>query len=162
MLKFDWNALFVLINLIVFFLLMKKFLFGRIAKVIEERRQLIDSQFREADQANADADARLAEYEEKLASYEEEGESIVSGAKDDARREYDKMIQRAEQDAEGIREEARKQMDAEAAKARRAAKEEIASLAMEAAAKVIGANISAESDSAMFDEFLNEGSEENE
>ena len=36
------------------------------------------------------------------------------------------------------------------------AREDIANLAMEAAAKVIGANVSAETNSDIFDEFLNE------
>lgn len=42
------------------------------------------------------------------------------------------------------------------------AREDIANLAMEAAAKVIGANVSAETNSDIFDEFLNESSESNE
>ncbi|MBQ8078050.1 MAG: ATP synthase F0 subunit B, partial [Eubacterium sp.] len=45
MLKFDWNILFTFVNLIVFYLLMKKFLFGRIKKVMDERKALIQKQF---------------------------------------------------------------------------------------------------------------------
>ncbi|MBQ3903426.1 MAG: F0F1 ATP synthase subunit B [Eubacterium sp.] len=160
MLKFDWNALFVLINLIVFFLLMKKFLFGRIAKVIEARRQLINSRFREAEETTAKADKTLAEYESKLSEYKAEGDKIIEGARDDAKVEYDKIIERAENDAEKIKSDARIQMKNEAESARKAAKEEIASLALEAAEKVVGKSVSAETDSEIFDEFLNESSEE--
>lgn len=160
MLKFDWNALFVLINLIVFFLLMKKFLFGRIAKVIEARRQLINSRFREAEETSAKADKTLAEYENKLSEYKAEGDKIIEGARDDAKLEYDKIIERAENDAEKIKSDARIQMKKEAESARKAAKEEIASLALEAAEKVVGKSVSAETDSEIFDEFLNESSED--
>lgn len=160
MLKFDWNALFVLINLIVFFLLMKKFLFGRIAKVIEARRQLIDSRFREAEETSAKADETLAEYEDKLSGYRAEGDKIIEGARDDAKLEYDKIIRRAETDAEKIKSDARVQMENEAQSARQAAKEEIASLAIEAAEKVVGKSVNAETDSEIFDKFLNESSED--
>lgn len=160
MLKFDWNALFVLINLIVFFLLMKKFLFGRIAKVIEARRQLINSRFREAEETSAKADKTLAEYENKLSEYKAEGDKIIEGARDDAKVEYDKIIERAENDAEKIKSDARIQMEKEAQSARKAAKEEIAALALEAAEKVVGKSVSAETDSEIFDEFLNESSED--
>ena len=159
MLKFDWNILFTLINLIVFYLLMKKFLFGRIKKVMDERRELIAKQLSEADEKNEAADSRLEEYEEKLAGAESEGRDIISQAKSEAKIEYDKIIGRAESDVDKMKADARLQIEAERANALRESKQEIAALAIQTAEKVIGANVNAQTDSAMLDEFLNEGSE---
>ena len=160
MLKFDWNLLFTLVNLIIFYLLMKKFLFGRIKKVMDERRELIAKQLSDADAKTEEANAKLSEYEGKLAASKEEGDNIVLRAKSDAKSEYDKIIEKAENDAQRIKDDARVQIEAERKNAVKQANQEIAELAIKTAEKVIGANINSDTDSAIFDEFLNEGSED--
>ena len=113
MLKFDLNLLWTVINLIVFFILMKVFLFKPIKKTLDKRKALIDQQF-------SDAQA----------------------------------------DADKIKAEAKKASDFECEKARSAVNEQIAALAMETAEKVIGKNVSAETDSELYNKFLNESSDE--
>ena len=157
MLKFDINSVFTVINLIIFYLLMKKFLFGRIKKVLDKRREMLDSEFKKAEETNTEADRKLADYESKIAGIEEEGEKIISDAKDSARVEYDKIIQRAASDADSMKEKAREQIRIDTLNARKASREELASLAIEAAEKVVGNSVNADTDSAIFDEFLNEG-----
>lgn len=158
MLKFDMNFVWTIFNLILFFVLMKIFLFKPIKKTLEKRKELIDNQFKQAEDINAEAEQKLADYEQKIANYEAEGEQIITDAKDSARVEYDKIIDRANADAESIKEQTRRQMKAEQESARRASKEELASLAMQAAEKVVAINASAQNDSDIFDEFLNESS----
>ena len=160
MLKFDWNSVFTLVNLLIFFLLMKKFLFGRIKKVIDARRELLDGEFKKAENTNKEADAKLADYENKISNYQAEGQQIIEDSKDRAKQEYDKILDRAENDANELRADAERQIEEEREAARRASKEELASLAIEAAEKIVEKNVSAETDSSIFDEFLNESSEE--
>ncbi len=160
MLKFDWNTVFTLINLIVFYLLMKKFLFGRIKKVLDARRELLDKQFKEAEDTNREADEKLKDYESKISDYKAEGQRIIDDARDSAKVEYDKILTRADEDANELKAQAQREIDEEIAAARKASKEEIASLAMQAAEKVVGKSVSADTDSAIFDEFLNESSDE--
>ena len=160
MLKFDWNILFTFVNLIVFYLLMKKFLFGRIKKVLDARKELIQKQFDDAEETSKQADEKLADYEDKIANVEAEGEQIIAEARDSAKVEYDKIIERAEADAAALKADAEKQIKIDSDNAKKAAKEEIASLAMQAAEKVVGRNVSAEADSDIFDDFLKESSED--
>ena len=160
MLKFDWNIAFTFINLVVFYLLMKKFLFDRIKKVMDARKELIQKQFDDAAQTEKEANEKLADYENRIANYEAEGEQIISEAKDNAKVEYNKIIEEAEADAKALKADAKKQIEIDTLNAQRAAKEEIASLAMQAAEKVVGKNISADTNSDIFDEFLKESSEE--
>ena len=49
MLKFDINILWTLINLIIFFVLMKLFLFKPIKKTLDMRMELIEGQFKAAE-----------------------------------------------------------------------------------------------------------------
>ena len=160
MLKIDLNLLWVFINLIIFFVFMKLVLFKPIKKAMDKRQELIDSRLDGAAKANAEAEAKLADYESKIADYEAEGEQIISEAKSKAKTEYGKILDKAEEDAQLLKENAEKEIRSETEKARRAAKEELASLAIEAAEKVVGETITADKNSAIFDEFLNEGSNE--
>lgn len=162
MLKFDWNILWTVINLIIFFVLMRAFLFKPIKKTMDKRKELIEQKFKDADDANAQAEALKQEYTDKLADVDSERNRMILEARKSAKTEYGKMMSRAEEDVQRMKTAAQKSIDAERTSAMRSAKESIASLAMEAAEKVVGANISPETDSAIFDEFLEESSEENE
>ena len=53
MLKFNWNFLFMLINLVIFYLLMRKFLFKPIMKVMDKRKEIIENQFSDAEEPNS-------------------------------------------------------------------------------------------------------------
>ncbi len=160
MLKFDFNFLWTIINLIIFFVLMKVFLFKPIKKVIDARKELINKQFQDADDINAQAEELKQQYEQKLVDADDEKKRIIGEARDSAKVEYNKILDRAQADADRLKAEAEKQIVADTQSAKRAAKEQIASLAMEAAEKVVGANVNAQTDSDMFDEFLNESSDE--
>ena len=162
MLKFDWNFLVMLLNLIIFFVLMKVFLFKPITRVMEKRKEMINNQFKEADEAQAQAEELKKEYEEKLENIGDESQRIIDDAKENAKVEASKIIERAESDADKLLDEAKKQAVVERENEMRAARENIAELAMEAAAKVVGANVTDKTNSDIFDEFLNESSDGNE
>ncbi|MCH5317658.1 MAG: F0F1 ATP synthase subunit B [Eubacterium sp.] len=162
MLKFDWNFLIMLFNLVIFFVLMKVFLFKPITRVMEKRKEMINKQFQEADEANAQAQELKKQYEDKIENINDESQRIIGEAKENARVEASKIIERAEGDADKLLDEAKKQAIVERENEMRAARENIAELAMEAAAKVVGANVSDKTNSDIFDEFLNESSDGNE
>lgn len=161
MLKLDWNILFTLINLVIFYLLMKRFLFKPILKVMNERKEMINNQMQQAEDAKNEAFDLKTQYEDKLRSADEESSKIINEAKQAAKTEYGRILDKAGEDAEKMKENARRQISEESERAKRSAREDIASLAMEAAEKVIGANITPKTDSDIFDEFLNESSDEN-
>ncbi|MCD7797055.1 MAG: F0F1 ATP synthase subunit B [Clostridiales bacterium] len=160
MIKFDFNLLWTIINLIIFYVLMRVFLFKPIKKTIDKRNELIQNQFRQAEDANTAAEEKMADYESKIANAESEAQQIIDDAKMNAKTEYNKIIEHAQNDADELKEQNRKQLAVETENARRAAKEEIASLAMQAAEKVVGASVSDQTNSDIFDEFLNESSVE--
>lgn len=159
MLKFDWNMLWTLINLIVFFLLMKFFLFNPIKKVLNKRKELIDKQFKDAEEAQRQAEDIKTQYQNQLDGVEEEKKQIFATARTTAKNEYNKIIDKAHDDADKIKSDAKKASDFENEKTRRAVKEEIAALAMETAEKVVGKSASAQLDSKLYDEFLEESSD---
>lgn len=159
MLKFDWNILFTLANLLIFFLLMKKFFFGKIIKVMDERKALVEKKFKDAEDANNEALELKKQYENQLESAEKESSRIISEAKENAKTEYGKILTKAEADAEKVMATAKKESEEEREAVLRSAKEDIASLAIKTAEKIISKNVSEKTDSDIFDEFLNESSD---
>lgn len=160
MLKFDINILWTLINLIIFFVLMKLFLFKPIKKTLDKRKELIDGQFKAAEDKEKEAEELKTKYQSQLGGVENEKKQIIAEARTNAKAEYDKIVSRANEDAVKIKNDAKKASELESEKARLAVKEEIAALAMETAEKVVGASVSADTDKKLYDQFLNESSDE--
>ena len=159
MLKFDFNLLWTVINLIIFFLLMRLFLFKPIKKTLAAREEMLKNKFQQADNTVNEANQKLAEYEEHIANVDEEAKQIVIDAKNKAKSEYDKIIKKANDDVSNMKETAKKQIAAENEHAMHNSKEEIARLAMEVAQKVIEDKAGEELDSEIYNKFLNESSE---
>lgn len=159
MLKFDINILWTLINLIILFVFMRLFLFKPIKRTLEKRKELIENQFKEADEKEKSAMELYNEYQAQLSGVDNEKKEILAQARADAKNEYNKIVKRAETEADKLKEDAKRTSRIESEKARLAVKEEIAQLAMETAEKIIGEKVSGQTDSDIYDKFLNESSE---
>lgn len=159
MLKFDINILWTLINLIIFFVLMKLFLFKPIKKTLDKRKELIEGQFKAAEDKEKKAGELQAEYQSQLSGVEDEKKAIIAEARNNAKGEYDKIVARANDDAVKIKQDAKKASELESEKARFAVKQEIAELAMQAATKVVEKEVSPETNKMLYDQFLNESSD---
>ena len=164
MLRLDWNLLFTVINLLFLYFLMKKFLFGRVNKVIEERRQLIEKQFADAKAAQDTADELNAEYETKLAAPGEERQNILAQAKSQDQAESERRLAETDAELEQKRRRAEADMAVERANALREMKSEIASLVIDAAAKVVDDQAPKDTirnDRKLYDKFIAEAGEAN-
>ncbi len=160
MLKFDFNLLWTIFNLIIFYLLMRLFLIKPIKKTLQARKELIDNQFKEAEDTVNAANEKMADYEDKIKNVNTEAKEIISDARDKAKVEYNKILDKANNDATRVKQDAQKQIELDTENARRDVKEELAKLAMEAAQKVVGESVSAKTDAEIYDKFLNESSED--
>ncbi|MBR0027173.1 MAG: ATP synthase F0 subunit B, partial [Clostridia bacterium] len=75
-----WTMIFTWINLVILFLLLKKFLFKPINKILDERAAEIEGEYTAAEKARAEADTIKAEYEGKIDSAKTEADSIIKSA----------------------------------------------------------------------------------
>lgn len=69
MIEININLVFTIINLIVLYLLMKKFLFGPILNVMEQRKNMIDQQFASAKDTEEQAYELKGKYEDAQNAY---------------------------------------------------------------------------------------------
>lgn len=160
MLKFDFNLLWTIFNLIIFYLLMRLFLIKPIRKTLQARKEFIDNQFKEAEDTVNAANEKMADYEDKIKNVDTEAKEIISDARDKAKVEYNKILDKANDDAVKMKQEAQKQIKQDTENARRDVKEELAKLAMETAQKVVGESVNAQTDADIYNKFLNESSED--
>ena len=154
MIKFDINFIFGIVDIIVFYLLMRKFLFGRIKKVMDERKELIESEISEAKDKNEKVDEALKAYEDKLAGYQSDGEKIIADAKQRAEEEAAEIISSAQAQADDMKQKAQADIEAQSEKTRQDVKDQIAALAIEVAEKVVKNSVDEKTNSDIIDEFL--------
>ena len=154
MIKIDINLVFTIINLIVLYLLMKKFLFGPIIGVMEKRKAMIDEQFASAEKTTTEANQLKGQYEDALKSAKEESFSIVEQAKDEAKVQADSIVKRANDQAGQILEKARRDISTEQEAAMKAMEGKVAELAMDAASRIMGKKNDEAQDMSLYDQFL--------
>ena len=159
MLNLDWNVIFQIINIIVFFLLLKKFLFKPVTDIMEKRENLIRSQMEEAEDSRKKANELKAEYQAQLEGAKEEAAAILKEAKARGEKEYELQLANAGRDAQKLIRDAQESARLEREKAVQGARGEIAALAIAAASKVAEKNIKAEDNKRFIDDFLSEAGE---
>ncbi len=149
-----WTFIIQIINLFIQVYLIKKFLFKPINDILEKRRNLADKEIKEAREAKDEADSLKVQYEESLSSAHAEAARIVSEAQKEAQNKADTLLHEAETEAAGIKAKANADIEQEKKKAINEAKDEIGSLAMEIAGKVVEKEINESDHKKLIDDFI--------
>nr|WP_243167384.1 MULTISPECIES: F0F1 ATP synthase subunit B [Anaerostipes] len=144
------------VNLIVFFIILKKLLFQPVMGMIEKREQMISGQIEDAEQKNTQAGLLKERYEAELKNANQEAARIVKTAKERGKEEYEKILRDADAEASKIIADARKTIETEREKAVQGIQNEIAQVAIAAASKVIQENVDQASNEKILDDFLRE------
>ena len=148
------SILITVVNLLVLVVLMRIFLFKPVQKIIAERQAEADAEFEKASKLQAEADDIKLQYEKSLSDAENQKKLIISEARKSADAEYQKIVDDAKKTAKEVKKNAEVSAEHKKAKILKSAEQEIATLALDAAVKVVGKNTGADIDSALLDEFL--------
>ena len=151
-----WTALFILLNTLTIFLVARKFLFGPVMKIIEDRQREIDDMYANADAAQHSAAALEQEYKLKLSAAVETGEKIVKDATVRAQTREEEILRQASLEAAAIRDKAAADIAMEKKKAINDAKDEISGMAIAIAEKVVARELNAADQGKLIDDFINE------
>ena len=134
MLRLDINLLFTAANLLIWFVLIRKFLFKPVNTVLSKREEAIALQYEKAQKLQDEAKAEKDKCVQFQAQIEQEKAAAVTEAQEKARTEYDRIVTDARDKAEQIVEASRKEAELERARIVGKAEQEIRSVIMEAAA----------------------------
>lgn len=136
-LEINMNLLFTVINLIILYLLLRKFLIKPVTDIMEKREKQIADGLDHANTAQAEARKLKGEYEAALTGAREESMRIVEKAQNQAKVEYERIVQEAGDKAGGMLDSAKASIQLEREQTMKALQSEIAGLAMIAANKIV-------------------------
>ena len=154
MLDIDFTFVWVGVNLLVLYLLLRKFLFGKVGALIDQRAQSIASDIEAGETARKEGEAYRKRYEQILATAKDESKAIVAEARQKAARDYESVLREAKGQAQALVDKAREDIERERGEAYEQVKGSVASLALLAASKVIEHNMDSDKNRKLVDAFL--------
>ena len=143
MLRIDLNLLWTVINVLIIFVIVKKFLLKPVNKILAARQEEIDRQYATAKEAEAS----------KLNSEEQKAE-MLKEARAKAGEEYQRIVADARSEADKILSDAKILADREQEKRMQQTQNQIAELVVAAAAKLVASKTSEEEDKELYNQFI--------
>lgn len=150
------DALFALLNFVALFLVLRKFLFRPVMKLIADRQKEIDDMYGAAEAAKTEAAALQQAYQEQLSNAQQTGEQIVKDAVARGQTRQEEILRRAKLEADAIRTKAQADIARERKKAVNDAKDEISDMALAIAGKVVGKSLDEKDQAQLIDRFIEE------
>lgn len=150
------DMLFILVSFIVLALLVKHFAWGPVTKMMDARSEKITGDLDYADQERSRAEKLAKEREDALKNSRADAVEIVNKAKESGETQKKSIVSEAHSEAEEVRQRAK----SDAAKAKEDAMSEaqndIASLSLEIASKVISKELNADDQKSLIDSYIKE------
>jgi len=149
-----WQILISLANLLIMYLILKKFLFGPVQKVLATRQKQVDDIYGEANKSRESAESMRQEYEEKLATARDEADGIVRSAVQTAQRRSDTMVSEAAEQVSHMKQKAAGEMAQEKKQMLEGVRSEISDIAVEIASRIVGREVRKEDHESFVDDFI--------
>lgn len=130
--------IWTLVCFVITFFVLRRFAFGPIQKVIDERRRLIRESLEEAERTRAEALRLREEHRALIGQAKTEAGGILAEARKVADSQRERALEEIEADRQRRLEDTRKQIEAETERALGQIRAEVADLTLVATAKVTG------------------------
>jgi len=148
--------IWTLISFGITFFVLRRFAFGAIQKIIDERRQRIREALQEADNARAEARKMLDEHRAMMAEARGKAEEILVEARKVAEAQKKRLRDELEADRQRRLEETTRQIEAETVRALELIRAEVADLTVIATQKVTGKVLDQTDHKRLIDEAIGE------
>lgn len=158
--ELSWTFVFQIVNTIVIFLVLRHFLFKPVTEFMDKRTKSIENAINDADFKNKQADDLKEEYQIKLDHIKDERNQIIKDATKKAEERSDEIIKLAQAESKNIIDRANLDIERERQKAINLLKDQISSLSIMAATKVIEKELNEEAHKAMIKQFIEEVGDE--
>lgn len=148
--------IWTLITFVILVVILKRYAFGPLQRVIDNRRNEILKNIQAAEDNRREAGRLLAEYKQSIADAKHEAEDIVERARKVGETTRVEIVSDAKEHARKEVDDARAQIQRETRKAVREIRDQVADLAILAAEKVTASAISREDQVRLLDEAVSE------
>ena len=149
-----WQIIISLANLLIMFLILKRFLFKPVQKLFETRKKQVETMYAEADQTRSEADSMKQEYETRLASARDEADSLVRNAVQTAQKRSDDIVAEAHSQASHLKQKAEEEIAKEKQQMLQDVRGEISDIAVSIASKVVEREINPQDHQDFVDDFI--------
>ena len=151
-----WAILASLANLLILTLIVKRFLFKPVKKIVDARRAAIDNDYAQAQAARDQAEESRQNYEAAMAAAKQTSDQIIADATRTAEYRSNEIISEAREKATDIRRQAEVDAVLERRKAEDDMKHEIAEVSTQLTGKLLQREINEDDHKKLIDSFLSD------
>jgi F-type H+-transporting ATPase subunit b len=145
-----------LISFLVLLFIMRKFVWKKFLKLLDERKERISCQLKDMEEEKAQIEKMHSEYARKLESIEDAAKIKIQEAINEGRKITDELKNKAKDESEKIVEHARIEARNEFVKAKEMLKEEVTDLVLNATERLLQEKVAKEKDKQLVKEFIEE------
>ncbi|MBO7405252.1 MAG: F0F1 ATP synthase subunit B [Clostridia bacterium] len=149
-----WHIAASIANLLILTLILKKFLFKPVQKILAARQDQVDELYDAAEKTKASAEEDKKLYSAKLAGAAEEAESILRSATQRADRQSDEIVADAHRRAAETMKRAEEDIELAKKKAMDDLKNEISDISVQIAEGVVGRELNGDDHRDLIDSFI--------
>ena len=149
-----WSILVSLANLLIMFLILKRFLFKPVQKMMAARKQQVDQIYQDAKENRDSAINMKQEYEARLATAREEADGLVRNAVQTAQRKGDAIVAEANSQASHLKQKAEQEIAQEKKQMLQDVRGEISDIAVSIASKVVEREVKKQDYDGFVDEYI--------
>ena len=161
MLTLNLNILWTVVNILVLFVLLRKFLYRPVMNVIEQRQKQIDDAIADAEGKKNDAQAVLAQAQDKLQNVDTEAAQRREAYEKQAEVEKQQLLADARKQADAIVAAGKASAEAERQSKLREADAQTTALARAMCEKLLARNLTQQDDARLLDDLLQKAGHSN-
>ena len=148
------NFILVAGSFLLLIVLIKKFAWGNITSIFEERAKKISDDIDSAESARKNAEVLEQKREEALAGSREEAATIVETAKETAEKNKASILADTTEEVSRLKQKANQEIAQSKADALKSIKGDVADLSIDLASKIIGQTLDKEAQSELIDRYI--------
>lgn len=149
-----WNIAVTICNTLITFVIIKLLLFKPVKRMLAAREEEVQAIYSNAEKAQAEAENMRREYTERLSKAKAEAAEIVGSATRRATVRSEEILKESSQQASAMMRKAENTIAQERRKAMNELKDEVASLSVMIASKVIERDVKAADHERFIEEFI--------
>ena len=161
MLTLNLNLLYTVVNVLVLFLLLRKFLYKPVMNIIEQRQKQVDDALNAAETSQKEADAALHTAQEKLCHVDTEAAARRTAYEQQAETEKQQLLAEAQKQADAIVAEGKRNAEAERQHKLQEADAQTTALARTLCEKLLERNLTQQDDARLLDDLLQKAGVDN-
>ena len=150
------NVVYTIVNILFLALIFRIFLFKRVDRILEARKEEAEKEQIEAKNASDKANALKQEYEAKTVEQKAERDKILADAREKGYTEYAQIVDNARKEAEALLADAQERARIDAEKEKAKYLENLSDVIVEKKKKIAAGQHSEETDHKLYDSFIND------